>query len=59
MIEEKNKLKYLKQQINDKKNDLATVLSFSKIIEIENHIEELKKDQLENEKKLGILENIK
>jgi hypothetical protein len=59
VIEEKNKLKYLKQQINDKKNDLATVLSFSKIIEIENHIEELKKDQLENEKKLGILENIK
>jgi hypothetical protein len=44
MIEEKNKLKYLKQQINDKKNDLATVLSFSKIIEMENRIVELNKD---------------
>ena len=59
MREEKNKLKQMNQLVREKQNDLTQVLSFSKILEIENRIAELKKQDVEVEKNLNMLEHVK
>lgn len=59
MKEEKNKLKQMNQLVRDKQSDLTQVLSFSKILEIENRIAELKKQDVEAEKNLNMLEHVK
>jgi hypothetical protein len=49
----------MNQLVRDKQSDLTQVLSFSKILEIENRIAELKKQDVEAEKNLNMLEHVK
>lgn len=45
--------------VKEKQNDLTTILQFSKVQEMENRINELRKNQLETDKHLNLLEGIK
>lgn len=59
MAEEKNKLKYMQTLVREKQNDLSNALSFSKILEMENRIKELQKEQVETDRKLNMLEGLR
>ena len=45
--------------VKEKQNELTTILQFSKVQEMENRINELRKNQLETDKHLNLLEGIK
>ena len=59
MTEEKNKLKAIQDMVKGKRSDLTQVLQFSKVQDMENRIVELKREQAEVNKHLGMLERIK
>lgn len=59
MAEEKNKLKTMQEMVKEKQNDLTQVLQFSKILEMENRLVELKKSSVETDKQLHMLEGIR
>jgi len=55
MHEEKNKLKAMQNLVKEKQNDLTQILAFSKILEMENRLVELRKNQAEADKQLNML----
>ena len=59
MAEEKNKLKYMQTLVRERQNDLSNALSFSKILDMENRIKELQKEQVETDRKLNMLEGLR
>ena len=59
MADEKNKLKYMQTLVREKQADLSSALQYSKVQDMENRLIELKRESLETEKKLSMLENLR
>ncbi len=59
MRDEKNKLKYMQTLVREKQSDLTSALQYSKVQEMENRLLELKRESLETEKKVSMLENLR
>mmetsp|Transcript_36946 Transcript_36946/g.56580 ORF Transcript_36946/g.56580 Transcript_36946/m.56580 type:complete len:184 (+) Transcript_36946:713-1264(+) len=59
MTEEKNRLKYIRSLIREKQRELSTALHYSKVLDMENRLAELKKEQPTFERKLEMLEGLK
>ena len=45
--------------VRERQNDLSNALSFSKILDMENRIKELQKEQVETDRKLNMLEGLR
>lgn len=59
MLEEKSKLKSIVLLVREKQNELSQVLQFSKVLEMENRVTELRSRQKDVHKQLDVLEAIK
>ena len=59
MKDEKNKLKYMQTLVREKQSELSAALQYSKVQDMENRILELKKESMEQEKKMTMLENMR
>ena len=59
MREEKNKLRYMHELVREKQAELSGVIQYSKIQDMENRLVELKKEAVETDRKLHMLEGIR
>ena len=59
MKDEKNKLKYMQTLVREKQSELSAALQYSKVQDMENRILELKKESMEQEKKMTMLESMR
>jgi len=59
MREEKNKLRYMHELVREKQGELSSVIQYSKVQDMENRLVELKRESVETDRKLNMLEGIK